>query len=644
MKLVFFIAAMLAGSICFAQENDSIPPLGSSERSPEVVQSEVEQSEADRSSKPEQEKEAQSVQEMQPEQETQEVKEAQEIPVRTQFQLIDNPAIGQKIRDLLKNNVTVLTRPAEKINPAELRLLRFSVRREIIGLLATEGYFSPVIKFEIETKGSAKNQTKSQAESVTVKIQVDLGAPAKITSVEIDFVDDTVPPALQKEIQASWLLKKNLQFREDDWTRAKAKLIETLNDHSYAAAKINRSEAIVDEQQATLSITVDSGPSFHIGELHIQGLRLYKPWLLDRYHPPAQGDLYNRAALLKFQRDLQNSPYFTAVTVSVDPNPAVASALPINVVVKEHEQYDVGSAAGYSTNTGMRGELSFRDRNFYGDAYDFRSVIRIEQLQQVGYADIYLPPKPGGYLDSVGVLFNRSDIAGLVSQTSSFGAKRVITENAIEKRLGLSFVYELSTVDGGEQTKAKALVASIGRTWRRVNNAFDPRQGYIAQLDLSGAVKVLVSDQNFLHLYGKYQRWIPVGRRDVLILRGEGGYVASVSREGIPEDFLFRAGGSASVRGYSYQSLGVNQAYGVVGGRVLTTASAEYVHWLDETWGVAGFVDIGDAADTFTQLNLNQGIGLGVRYKTPAGPIALDVAYGRQARKYRLDFSIGIAF
>jgi translocation and assembly module TamA len=130
----------------------------------------------------------------------------------------------------------------------------------------------------------------------------------------------------------------------------------------------------------------------------------------------------------------------------------------------------------------------------------------------------------------------------------------------------------------------------------------------------------------------------------VFILRAEGGYVIAPSPDGIPEDYLFRAGGTASVRGYSYQSLGVNQDDGVVGGRALLTGTAEYVHWLQDTWGIAVFVDEGDAANTFADLKLEQGIGAGVRLKTPAGPIAIDLAYGKEVQKFRLDFSIGIAF
>jgi translocation and assembly module TamA len=391
-------------------------------------------------------------------------------------------------------------------------------------------------------------------------------------------------------------------------------------------------------------VDIDSGPVFHFGDLQLNGLRRYKPWLVDRYHPPEKGDIYNRAKLLKFQRELQNSPYFSSVTVNVDPDPAVAEAVPVEVLITERQEYDVGLGAGYSTNTGARGEVSFQDRDFLNDAYDLKSVIRIEQLQQIGYVDMYLPPQMDGYLDSVGVLVNRSDISGLVTTTSSFGAKRVITENDIERRLGLSYTYEESTVAGGPEMLAKALVSSIGWTRRKVDSAFAPRKGYIAQLDIGAAAKAVLSDQNFIRLYGKIQYWTPVGSRDVLILRAESGYVIAPSSDGIPEDYLFRAGGTASVRGYSYQSLGVNQNDGVVGGRALATGTVEYVHWVGESWGLAAFVDEGDAADNFKVLRLEQGVGGGVRIKTPAGPIAIDLGYGREVQKFRLDFSVGIAF
>jgi len=569
-----------------------------------------------------------------------------------QFELVDNPNIEQRIRDLLIKNVTVFQRQPEKINQAELRLLRSAVRRQITSILATEGYFSPTIKFKNKPQNKVEDKVESQSQDqpqqILVQVTVELGPPTRVNNVQISFVSEiaeqTVPAKLQQSIQSTWSLKKGMLFRDDEWTRAKAQLIESLIAQGYAAAKISSSEAIVQDQQADISIAIDGGPAFRFGELHIQGLTSYGEWLVDRYHPPVKGAPYDQASLMKFQRELQNSPYFSSVTVSIDPNPELASAIPVNVVVQERKKYDIGLAAGYSSNTGARGEISFQDRDFYSDAFNLKSGLRIEQLRQIGYADIFLPPEPSGYLDSFGVLVERSNIEGLLTQTGAFGAKRVIIENGVEQRLGLSFIYEKSEVNGSDQSYTKALYATIGRTWRAIDNTFDPRRGYVVQLDIGGASKAFLADQNFVRLYGKYQRWIPVSERDVLILRAEAGYVIAPDDVGIPKDLLFRAGGTGSVRGYAYQSLGINQQDGVVGGRVLTTASAEYVHWWKGNWGVAGFIDVGDAADRFTALRINQGIGLGLRYKTPAGPIAFDLAYGRQARQLRFDFFIGIAF
>lgn len=555
-------------------------------------------------------------------------------PARITSFTLDARQTNAHLADLLHAHVAVFTQPAVPLTPAELRLLQFSVRKEIADIVATEGYFAPTIQFASQASG----------DNVAVTVTVGPGKPSRVSSVQITFAGTAVPASLQQSIREAWALPVGAVFRDDDWTRAKNQALDGLASNSFAAAKISASQAEVQDQAVALSIELESGAPFVFGPLQIEGLRKYQPWLIDRYHPPVEGEPYSRDTLLKFQRDLQNSPYFASVTVSVDPDPAHAAAVPVRVQLTERKKYDAGFGAGYSTNTRARGEVSLQDRDFLGDAFDLKSVIRIEQLRQIGYVDLYLPPQESGYMDSVGVLFDRTDISGLVTSTSSLGVKRTATENDIERRFGLAFVYEESTVLGGSESLAKALVPSIGWTRRRVNNLFDPRDGYVAQLDVSGAAKAVLSDQNFVRVYGKYQHWFSVTESDVLILRAELGQVFAPSRDGIPEDYLFRAGGTGSVRGYGYQSLGISQDDGIVGGRVLATASAEYVHWLSATWGVAAFVDEGDAADTWNSLRMQQGIGAGLRFKTPAGPIALDVGYAREVRQFRLDFSIGIAF
>ena len=116
------------------------------------------------------------------------------------------------------------------------------------------------------------------------------------------------------------------------------------------------------------------------------------------------------------------------------------------------------------------------------------------------------------------------------------------------------------------------------------------------------------------------------------------------SREGVPSILLFRTGGDTTVRGYEYQSLGVPLGDAIVGGRYYAIASAEAIRWIDETWGIAAFVDAGNAVDSIHDFKFALGYGIGARLRTPIGPFRLDVAYGEETREWRLHFSVGLTF
>ena len=112
----------------------------------------------------------------------------------------------------------------------------------------------------------------------------------------------------------------------------------------------------------------------------------------------------------------------------------------------------------------------------------------------------------------------------------------------------------------------------------------------------------------------------------------------------MPSTFLFRAGGDQSVRGYAYQELGVMEGSAIVPGRYLLTGSAEYQYWFKPPYGVAVFYDAGNAADTLRDLHPKSGYGIGARWRSPVGPINVDVAYGHAVKKFRLHFSLGFTF
>ena len=152
---------------------------------------------------------------------------------------------------------------------------------------------------------------------------------------------------------------------------------------------------------------------------------------------------------------------------------------------------------------------------------------------------------------------------------------------------------------------------------------------------------------NFIRAYGRVTGYLPLGRSWYSQARLEVGQI--YLREGmvVPESLKWRAGGDDSVRGYEYRSLGPLVDGAVGGGTALLTGSAELARPISASmpslWG-AVFVDIGNAADSFGELDPVLGTGVGLRWRSPVGPLRLDLAYGREVSQWRLHFSIGIAF
>ena len=176
-----------------------------------------------------------------------------------------------------------------------------------------------------------------------------------------------------------------------------------------------------------------------------------------------------------------------------------------------------------------------------------------------------------------------------------------------------------------------------------MDNPLFPMSGTLTQLLIGGGSKSALSDQDFVRSYFREQIWLPMSGSDVVTLRVEGGYTAARSRVGIPQDYLFRVGGTQTVRGFAYQSLGVVEGNAVVGGRVMATGSAEYTHWFGN-FGAALFMDAGGAADVLPDLHMSQGYGIGARWRSPVGPLALDFARGKGQPGTRIHFSIAVAF
>ena len=186
-------------------------------------------------------------------------------------------------------------------------------------------------------------------------------------------------------------------------------------------------------------------------------------------------------------------------------------------------------------------------------------------------------------------------------------------------------------------------------TWRRLDNPILPTEGYTlsVQAGLGQAWDSADLKGGFGRLWSRFQLYRPLGRTWFAQARVEAGQVFAPDALEVPEALRFRAGGDDSVRGYAYRSLGPIDGTTVGSGNVLVTGSIELARPLSaalpQFWG-AVFVDAGRAAQTFDGLKPALGYGVGLRWRSPVGPLRLDLAHGEETGENRLHFSLGIAF
>ncbi len=520
--------------------------------------------------------------------------------------------------------------PEEAGNPGRLQ-------GTLSEILATEGYFAPSFEFKESDDG--------------LLLSLDPGPRTLVGSVDLAIAGPLEAEA-REALERAWHLPVGQPFRQDDWNTAKQQVLARLLASEHADARLLDSEAAIDVEQhsAALRAHYDAGPRYRFGPLRVEGLQRYEPSLVERYNRVVQaGQPYREERLNALQSTLQATPYFASVQTAIDRETAEIDAdgtatVPVVVRIRERAPRRVSFGAGASSNTGARVEFNYHDADLLGHAWELDTGLRLEQKKQTAYADVFLPPDDRFRRNSVGVMAEATDIAGLKTERYAFGAQTVQQRGSVEQRLSLNWQNELREPDGAEPVTSRALVPNAMWTWRRVDNLLDPRRGTVLQGQIGGGTRAALSDQNFVRVHSRVQHYIPLGRRDTLALRGEVGYTVADSRRHIPQDYLFRTGGAGSVRGYAYQSLGIKEGAATVGGRYLAIASAEVTHWLDEDWGVAAFVDAGDAVDSLQDVRLALGYGLGARWRSPAGPIGVDLAYGERTRGFQLHFSLAIPF
>ncbi len=511
-------------------------------------------------------------------------------------------------------------------------------------ILAAEGYFSPVVKVAIDDAARAADGR------LTVKVQVDPGAATRVSKVAVRITGPAatdVPAGTDAaaKAQGGWRLPIGEIFRQEAWDNAKKAAVAAVAASPYASAHIGRSEALIDPDATTaeLDVEIASDPAFRFGGMEITGLKRYSERVVRNFSTIDVGEVYEEERLDRYVRRLNTSGYFASVQASLDADPEQAGTAPIRISVIEGPPKHFEGGLAFSTDTKIRGNFRYSDVDIDHEAtqmtVDGRADSKIQNLS----LRFVRPPNDDRYIDSAEAKVERSDIEGLQTLTASAGITRQTVDERNHTAYRIFYYEDDQHPAGGDTIRSHALNLELERTWRNVDDLIAPTRGYVVSTRIGGGPPG-VSTRAYGRGIVQYASWHPVGRVSTINLRAEAGVVAAKSRDGIPSALLFRTGGDTTVRGYAFESLGPQVADATVGGRYYALASAEAIRYFTPLWGLALFVDAGNAADDVSSLRPVFGYGTGLRVKSPIGPLRVDIAYGQETGKVRLHMSVGVSF
>jgi translocation and assembly module TamA len=426
-----------------------------------------------------------------------------------------------------------------------------------------------------------------------------------------------------------------------DVLTAQQRLLTAIREAGHPLAKVDLPPVTLQPDQNLLNVTfrVDAGPYANIGRIEITGLKTVNEDYIRRRLLLQSGQRFSPIRVEQARQDLASIGVFSVVRISpgehLDPN----GTIPVVIDVTERPLHSVDVGAAYSTDLGVNLNAGWHHRNLFGNA----EQLNITGGIQLGGNDVVKP----GY--NLGVQFLKPDFLmrdqtleidlGAIKQSLEAYDQRALTQKiAINRKLlahwtvsiGLSGEQEEITQEGVErQYELIGLPMSV--RFDNTNSLLDPTSGFRAAILLTPTQSLGHNNATFVigQISGSAYFDLSGGGRSVIAMRGLTGKAFGVDLFSLPPDQRFYAGGSGTVRGFRYQSVGPQFPDGnPTGGTAISAGSLELRQRILDKYGVVAFVDAGQVTANgapFTS-NWRVGAGIGARYYTSIGPIRLDVA------------------
>lgn len=478
-------------------------------------------------------------------------------------------------------------------------------------------------------------------------LSIEPGEPVRLREVTVR-VEGPASEMTAFRVPSSKALRPGAVLNHGNYEDAKRLIQNQASRYGFFSGHFLRQRLAVDPAAgvADIELVYDSGPRYQLGKVRFEGDAPFDESLLQRMVPFKQGTPYDSELIAELNNALQSSGYFEGVRVDAAPTAAVAQSIPVEVQLQTRKPRTMGLGLGFSTDVGPRGKANWTRHwvNPQGHSYGMETELSAPR-QNVGlWYDIPLDPPLTDKLRFAGG-YQNEEIAGTDSLSKLLtvgpewhsklpsGWQRVVSLKWQREEYRLGDDSGLSTL----------LMPGVSYSYLRSDNRIDPHNGYRLQFDAQVAKEGLLSDTNLLHGNVLLKGLTTVAQNHRFLGRVQFGGSATNGYKSVPPSLRFFAGGDQSVRGYDYQTLSPKNADGDrIGGRYLVAASAEYQYSIAEKWRLATFVDQGNSFNSLELPSLKTGVGFGVRWVSPVGPLRLDLAKALDDDGgIRLHFSMG---
>jgi translocation and assembly module TamA len=531
----------------------------------------------------------------------------------------------------------------KRVSSSRLDYLLRAADDETRAALEPFGHYSPEIR--IETMPALLDDLADDA-PVSVSIAVRAGEPVRVRSATVAIEGDGADDRYLGEELTRFAPKIGDVFDHRVYEESKAFITRRLAERGYFDADFlaRRVEVTRAERAADIDLRWDSGDRYAMGEtVFDQGEKpAIRESLLRRFVYWDTGDYYHQGRLNRLRKALVGLDYFSRIDIEPRPEDALAGEVPVTVRLTPAPRsvYTIGASFGTDSGFGVSLGLERRYLNSRGhkalaqlDYAEKRKVLTLQhRIPAFAWREGWYTTRLQAYDEQTAYIDTRRHEA-VFSRSAQYSRQLslVASAHALRERWAYDYASLLRPVLLYRETTF--LYPSLLAEYVNADDRLQPRRGFGASATVRGGLQGVGSDANFLQLQLTGRWFRGLGARSRLIARGELGATFTDDLVEIPPTLRFYAGGDRSVRGYDWREIGPRIAAGpgrepfALGAKNVVVASLEYEQYFNDEWGFAAFVDGGSAFDGRFD-RLRKGVGLGLRWKSPVGPLRIDIGRG----------------